>query len=790
MKVLYSWLREFIPLEEDPYQLAELLTLKSIEVESVEKVRVDFKGVIVGEILAIKPHPRAERLMICEVNTCQRTYEVICGAPNVKEGIKVAFALPGARLGSNEIKIKEIRGVRSEGMICSERELGLSDEASGILVLDEEAPLGMDLGDYLGLSREYVLDISPTPNRGDCLSILGLAREISAILGIPLKWPSVDLKEEGIAVEEFVKVDVKNPHHCPRYTARFLWDVEIKPSPLWMRLRLQLSGMRPINNVVDVTNYVMLELGQPLHAFDYDRLSEGTIIVRLAEKGETIVTLDDKERSLDEETLLICDAKGPVAIAGVIGGRDSEIREDTKRVLLESAFFSPASIRRTSRVLRLETEASYRFSRGVDPEGVVFASSRAAEMIQRLSGAKVAKGVLDVYPLRVLPKEVTFDLEWVKGFLGMEVGEDEALRFLERLNFRILSRKGKLWTVVPPSYRFDISREVDIAEEFGRLRGYDILPESLPRLKPIVKEPKKDLRKVLKEIMVGLGFQEVITYSFVSPRLLKVLGLRTEALKLLNPLSEEQSVMRTSLIPGLIETARTNYQRGNKDLKVFELRRVFLPSSDELPNEEERLAALATGEFWPSWWREKGKKADFFLIKGCIERIFEELGIENVQFLPQPVPPFHPVQSASIIIEGEEVGVLGKLDPRIAEGLELDEVFLFELRLAPLFSRTRIEKTFTPLPKFPGTYRDIALVLDQEVLFSSVLEEVGKLRMPYLERVEVIDCYSGPPIPEGKKNITIRLHLRADDHTLTDEEANEIRDEVAGHLVKQGYNLR
>lgn len=790
MKILYTWLREFIPLEEDPYEIAELLTLKSIEVEAVEKVKVDFEGVVVGEILAVRPHPRAERLTVCEVNTSQRTYEVICGAPNVKEGIKVAFALPGARLGSNEIKIKEIRGIRSEGMICSERELGLSDEASGILVLEEDAPLGMDLGDYLGLSEEYVLEISPTPNRGDCLSILGLAREISAILGIPLKWPSVDLNEENIGVEEFVKVEVRDPHHCPRYTARFLWDVEIKPSPLWMRLRLQLSGMRPINNVVDVTNYVMLELGQPLHAFDYDRLAEGTIVVRLAEKGEMIITLDGKERSLDEDTLLICDTKKPVAIGGVMGGSDSEIREDTKRVLLESAFFSPASIRRTSRALKLETEASYRFSRGVDPEGVIFASSRAAGLIQKLSGAKVAKGILDVYPSRVPIKEVAFDLEWVNRFLGMEVGEEEARKFLERLNFRIKSCKGKILKVSPPSYRFDISREVDIAEELGRLKGYDVLPENLPKLTPPSKERKKDLRKLLKEIMVGFGFQEVITYSFISPRLLKTLELDTEALKLLNPLSEEQSVMRTSLIPGLIETARTNYQRGNKNLKLFELRRVFLPSSDKLPMEEERLAALAMGEFWPSWWREKGKRVDFFLIKGCVERLFEELGIENVQFLPQRVPPFHPVQSASIRIKGKEVGALGKLDPRIAEWLELDEVFLFELRLAPLFGHTRIEKAFTSLPKFPGTYRDVALVLDEEVLFSSVLEEVSKLRMSYLERVEIIDCYSGPPIPEGKKNITIRLHLRADDHTLTDEEANEIRDEVVKHFLKLGYNLR
>lgn len=790
MKVLYSWLREFIPLEEDPYRLAELLTLRSIEVDSVEKVKVDFEKVVVGEVLTVRPHPHAQRLLVCQVSTSQNTYEVVCGAPNVKEGIKVAFALPGARLGSNEIKIKEIRGIRSEGMICSERELGLSEEASGILVLEEDAPLGIELGTYLGLSGDYILDVSPTPNRGDCLSIMGLAREISALLGLPLRWPSVNLKEEEIGVEEFVKVEVRDPEHCPRYTARFLWDVEIKPSPLWMRLRLQLSGMRPINNVVDVTNYVMLELGQPLHAFDYDRLAQGTIVVRLAKKGEVIVTLDGKERTLDEETLLICDAEGPVAIGGIIGGMDSEIREDTKRVLLESAFFSPASIRRTSRTLKVDTEASYRFSRGVDPEGVVFASQRAAQLIQRLSGAKVARGILDVYPVRVLPKEVTFDLEWVKGFLGMEVDEEEARQFLERLNFRILSRRGKVWTVCPPSYRFDISREVDIAEEFGRLKGYDALPESLPRLSPTPREKKKDLRKVLKELMVGLGFQEVITYSFVSPRLLKVLGLEKEALKLLNPLSEDQSIMRTSLIPGLIEVARTNYQRGNKDLKVFELRRVFLPDSDKLPREEERLGALAMGEFLPSWWREKGKKADFFLMKGCLERLFEELGIEDFKFLPQSIPPFHPVQSASISIKGEEIGVLGKLDPRIAEGLELEEVFLFELRLEPLLKHVRLKKAFVPLPKFPGTYRDIALVLDQEVPFSSLLDEVWKLPLPYLERIELIDCYSGPPIPEGKKNITIRLHLRAEDHTLTDEEANSIRDEVVKHFINMGFTLR
>lgn len=788
MKVPYSWLKEFVDTDLDPYQVAEVLTMGAIEVEGVEEVGPTFKGVVVAQVGKIWPHPNASRLSLCEVRLPGRVFKVVCGAPNLVEGAKVAFAPPGAELGSMKIESRRIRGELSEGMICSEAELELSEEASGIMVLDPSAPLGVDLGEYLSL-RDYILELSPTPNRGDCLSVLGVAREVAALTGSPLRLPEISLSEEDVPCEEFIKVEILAPEHCPRYTARYLWDVKIAPSPLWMRLRLLRSGMRPINNVVDITNYVMLELGQPLHAFDYERLKGKKIVVKLAGEGQTFVTLDGKERVLDPETLLICDAEGPVAIGGVMGGLDSEIREDTQKVLLESAHFCPSSIRRTSRALRIDSEAAYRFSRGVDPEIAPLASARAADLMLRLCGAKLAKGLVDVYARPWRPKKIAVDFQWIRDFLGVPLTEEEAIRYLQRLNMRV-ERERESWYVVPPSYRFDIHREVDLAEEIGRLKGYWKVPEVLPRLLPVPRRRWGEIEERLKALMVGFGFYEAITYSFISPKTAAVLGV-PEGLRLLNPLSEDQAVMRTSLLPGLIEVAKFNVSRGIKDLKVFELRKVFIPQADALPREEKFLSALAMGDLNPRWWRGKGEQVDFYAVKGWVEGVLEELGIKGAKYLPaEDVPCLHPGQGAWLEVKGEKMGILGRLSAEAEKAFDLEGVYVFELYLEELLKGVEPFKTYKPLPKFPGTYRDLAFLVDEDLQAERVLEMVRALQLPYLEGIEVLDCYSGPPLPEGKKNLALRLYFRAEDRTLTDEEANEAQWKVIEALTSAGLKLR
>jgi len=790
MKVPLSWLQEFVDLEEDPFKLGEILTFGGIEVEEVQEVGPSFKDVMIGKVLRVWDHPNAAKLKLCEVIDGERSFRVVCGAPNLQEGQKVAFAPPGALLSKMQIETRKIRGEVSEGMICSEAELELSEESSGIMVLPEDAPLGADLAEYLGL-RDYILEVSPTPNRGDCLSVFGIAREIAALKGISLKFPPIELKEEDVDVKEFIKVEIEVPDHCPRYTARYLFDVKVGPSPFWMKLRLSRCGMRPINNVVDITNYVMLELGQPLHAFDYDKLRGKKIIVKLAKDGDCFTTLDGKQRVLDARTLMICDAEGFVAIGGIIGGLESEIDKGTERVLLESAYFSPESIRRSVRFLGLNTEASFRFSRGVDPELSPLASARAASLMVKYAGAKLAKGVVDVYPSPLFPNKILVDLNWMEKFLGISVSEGEFSDYLKRLHMEVEKTSERKFYIKPPSFRFDLKLEVDIAEEIARLKGYQKIPETIPRLMPLPKESKtRALEKRLKEILVGFGFNEVITYSFLSPRFLQAFGF-SEVLKLLNPLSEEMSVMRPSLIPGLLEVARFNANRGMKDLRIFELRKVFVPQDDKLPKEEKRLGLLIMGDFYPSWWQKKGEKGDFFVLKGCLEGIFKELGVlEKVNFVPVELSYLHPFQGAKVELEGLIMGVLGRINPNLEDLLELKEVYVAELSMEMLLKQVIEVRTFKPLPKFPGTFRDVSVLVEEEIQAQKLLEVIKASDLPHLERMEIIDWYTGPPLPQGKKNITVRLFLRVSERTITDEEADLALNKAIEAVRKAGWSIR
>lgn len=794
MRVSFNWLKEYVDCEFTPAELADLLTMAGLEVEGIEEIGSELKGVVVGHIDSLTQHPHADRLSLCRVKVGKEFYPIVCGAQNMQKGDKVALALVGAELpGGVKIQKTEIRGEASEGMMCSEAELGLSSSADEIMILSPGAPVGVPLADVLEV-QDHILEVSLTPNRGDCLSMIGVAREVAALSGGKLHLTLPHLHEGADRVEDMVRVSVLDPDLCPRYSARFISKVQIGPSPFWLRIRLERAGVRSINNVVDVTNYVMLEYGQPLHAFDFDLLEGGEIVVKRAAEGERFVSLDEVERVLNNVTLMICDAARAVAIGGIMGGLNSEIKEGTSRVLLESAYFSPAGIRRTSTALGLQTESSYRFERGIDPEVVLAASQRAAALIAELAGGDVAQGVIDSYPTPFSRSEIRLRLPKVNALLGMNLEHKEVKGILKRLHMEVRENTGAEWVVSPPPYRSDITREIDLIEEIGRLKGYDHIPVQTPKMwiAPFRKEKEQELEKRTKDVLVGLGFYEVITYSFISPQSLEALRLppgdfRRHPLPLLNPLVEGQSVMRTTLVPGLLETARYNLSHKTRDLKIFESREVYYPQKGErLPKEKRSLAGLAMGTVVEEGWNIPLQEVDFYHVKGCIEQLLAELRIPPPTFtFSDGIPYLHPNKGAAIHLNDVAVGAAGELHPELAEAFELPSgVFIFELDLPILADHSREEITFSPLPRFPSVARDVAVAVDNRISAGELAEIIKGVDNVYIETVEIFDCYQGDSIPLGRKGLAFRVRYRSPDRTLTDEEVNEFHHEVLKRLEK------
>jgi len=794
MKVSCNWLREYVDCELSPAKLADLLTMAGLEVEGIEEVGDALEGVVVGEIIAVDPHPQADRLSLCRVRAGEKAYLIVCGARNMRAGDKVPLALEGAWLPSGvEIKKTKIRGEVSEGMLCSEAELGFSASTDGIMILPAHAPSGTPLADFLNI-RDTLLEVSLTPNRGDCLSMIGIAREVAALTGRALHVPTPELREGRVSVEAFVRISVRDPDLCPRYSARLITDVEIGPSPFWLRTRLERAGVRAINNVVDVTNYVMLEYGQPLHAFDYDLLEGGEIVVKRAASGERFVTLDGGERQLGNDTLMICDAARPIAIGGIMGGLNSEIRESTSRVLLESAYFTPVGIRGTSTALGLQTESSYRFERGVDPEGVLAASRRAASLIAELAAGEVAQGVIDCYPVPVPRPEITVRLPRSNALLGLQLEQEEVQDILQRLNIEIKEYRGDTWKVVPPSYRGDISREIDLVEEIGRLHGYDRIPIETPQMSILPGQQSRGaaLINLVTDTLIGLGFCEVITYSFISPHSLQSLGLppndpRLHPLVLNNPLAEAQSVMRTTLLPGLLETVRYNLSHTNRDIKIFEARTIYCPrAGDKLPEERRALAGLLIGAPAGHGWNSPQQEVDFYYAKGCVERVLAELRTPPPTFTgSEGIAYVHPGKGAAIQLTGRVIGLVGELHPHVAEAFELPPgVFIFELDLAALSDGYLREIIFTPLPRFPSVARDVAVAVDERVTASELTHMIRGVDTTAIESVEIFDSYQGDPIPRGRKGLAFRIQYRSLERTLTDEEVNGFHQKVLERLAQ------
>lgn len=792
MKVSLNWLRDYVDIPMDVKDLVNLLTMGGLEVEAATPTGQGFEKIVVAEIASIRRHPNADRLVLVEARTGEEKFSIVCGATNIREGQRVPLALAGAKLPAGiEIKRSKIRGEVSEGMLCSEIELGMGQDASGIMILNPGAPLGADFGEVLGL-KDTILDISITPNRPDCLCVIGVAREIAAFTQQRIRYPSIGLSDQGSEIHGKTSVVLLDPELCPRYVARLMEEIKIGPSPHWLKNRLEKIGIRSINNVVDVTNYVMIEYGQPLHAFDFDRLEEGRIVVRRARPGEEFTTLDGVKRSLDEEMLMICDGVKPVALAGIMGGLNSEVRIETRTVLLESAYFQPANNRRSSRKLGLETEASYRFGRGVDYGGTLTAANRAASLIQEIAGARVVEGAIDVYPKPIQPSPIRMDVRNVNRILGTSIPARKVRACLEILELDVREEAEERLIVTPPSFRGDLEREIDLVEEVARLNGYENIPLTLPQGPPSSEERSRELliEEKAKDLLVRHGYHEIITYSFSAPHALNPLRLspgdpRMRCLPILNPLTEDSSVMRTSLIPGLIETARYNLSHKNINLRIFELKKVYLNIEGErLPRETKYLAGLAMGMDGEPHWACSRRPVDFYDIKGCLEDLFEYLRIKGVGLgRAEDVPYLHPGASSKILLGDEEVGLLGEVHPQISSDYGIPgKIYLFEIDFERMGSHAQEERKFSPLPKFPAVQRDLSVIVEDELEAEKVEEAIRLLRQPLIDEIKLFDVYRGPQVPQGKKSFSYRIRYQASDRTLTDDEVNRHHEQVISRL--------
>ena len=797
MNVSINWLKEYVDFDLSPEALADRLLMLGIETESIKQLGEGLDGVVVGRINAVRSHPNANKLVLCDVNAGQSAdLQIVCGAPNAREGLMAPVALVGARLATGlTIKAAKLRGEESHGMLCSEKELGIGEDASGLMELSPDSPIGAPLAGALGLD-DAVLELEITPNRPDCLGMIGVAREIGAETGNPIKLPSANVQEGTADVRELTSVTIEAPELCPRYAARVIQGVRIAPSPKWLRQKLESIGVASINNVVDITNFVLMECGHPLHAFDYHKLAENRILVRRATPDETLTTIDGTERNLTSDMLVIADAEKPVALAGVMGGFDSEISDQTVDVLLESAYFYPPSVRKTSKALGMHTEASHRFERGADPEGVIPAIDRAAQLIAELAGGEVAAGIVDVYPGRQPPAQVKLRPERANFVLGTEISSDEMSEILTRLGFDVSPE----FDVTVPTFRPDVSREIDLIEEIARVHGYDNIPTTMPTgdVPAPPSTEKAALRERVKTCLVASGMTEAINYSFYDPRGLDRIRLdpsdqAREAIKIRNPLSEDMSIMRTTLIPSLLENAQRNRNHRVQNIQLFEMSKVFLPDGDsELPKEPERVAGVIAGNIGGGVHGDPFREADFFDIKGVVEGLLDACGITDWAIAPTRHPLFHPGRNASVAIGGQHLGMFGEVHPKVQQNYDLEyKAYLFELDFEVLADAADPTRRVEPISIYPSVNRDIAIVVDAAVPASSPDKLIRSVGGALVKSVRLFDLYIGDQVPAGKKSLAYAIEYSSPTETLTDEQVDRVHERIVEGLSGElGGELR
>ena len=795
MIVNTKWLERYTDIPYSPRELEEKLTYLGLE-STVKKNPVErIEGVIISEIKEVLPHPNADRLQICRVDTGSGTMDVVCGAPNVAPGQKVPLARIGTVLPNGmELKPVKIRGVKSEGMICAEDELGLSDDHSGIMVLSDDAPLGIELKEYLGNGGASI-DIDLTPNRPDCTSHIGVARDITLLTGNELKIPEINLKESAEPVADFISVEIENKIGCPRYAARVVKGVNIGPSPKWLTDYLTSVGLRSINNVVDVANFVLLETGHPLHTFDYHMIEGKKIIVRSAADGEEVVTLDGVRRELNEDVLLICDGKKPVAVAGIMGLENSEIKDDTKDILIESAYFDPATIRKGSRYLGLQTDASYRFERGADPEGVIYALNRLADLIVEVAGGSVCRGIVDNYVRKIDSAEIKVRYQRVNALLGMSIEPAWMLDKFQRLGCRIIEKNDEYVVLKVPTWRPDLEREVDMIEEVVRIYGMHVVPNARElRIQPNYYENREyQMVEELRQTIANMGLYEVCNNSLVSQNHVEFGLQNLKPVKIANPLGQDMSFMRTTLIPGLLQNARHNINRQKTDLQLFEMGFVqeYDPRQETHAREYQKYAILLTGYLEDKYWKYEQRTSDIFILKGMLQTVLNHFGIRDVEFVPGKHHHFR------YLIEVRKGTVLlvyfGQVEPTyLAKVWDIDApVFVLEGDVNVLFKIADQRKIFKPLPVFPVIRRDVSILVAEDKKIADIEHLIWQKGGEFLKECRFYDLYTGKNIDKGLKSITFNLVFQAEDRTLQDNEIDKIMSAIHRTLKdKAGAQLR
>ncbi|MFC2050208.1 phenylalanine--tRNA ligase subunit beta [Chloroflexota bacterium] len=800
MKVSLRWLKEYVDISTPVEELCEKLTMAGLEVGGMEVIGGSWDYIMIGKIVDVSAHPNADRLRLVTVDLGEQRPTVVCGAPNVVVGDKVVFAHLGAQLidghsgETMQLKPAKIRGVLSEGMICSEKELGISDSHEGIMTLSSEATIGAPLTEYLG---DTILDMDITPNRPDCLSVIGIAREVAALTESKLNITEVQYPELEKAIDSSTSVEIVEPDLCPRYCASLLTGIKVGESPQWLQRRLLACGMRPINNIVDVTNYVMLEYGQPLHAFDYDEIRGKQIIVRRAQSGEIMTTLDGVGRTLNPNMLMIADKERAIAIAGIMGGADTEVTENTTSVLIESANFNQAVIHRESIAMRLSSEASLRFEKGLSLDLPLIALKRATQLMAELAGGKVSKGIIDVYPGKQRRESISLPVADIKRLLGVELDISEIAQTLESLGFgcKQTESNSKIQVEVP-WWRTDVTCAADLAEEAARIIGYDRIPTTmlssqLPRHEPV---PMLSLKRQLRNILVSCGFQEVLTYSLTSLDMLSRLSpelhlMGPAPMKVANPMSREQEYLRTSLRAGLLSVLARNEKYQEDDIRLFEIGKVFLPRERDLPQEKETLCAVLSGSQRGLSWRSEEEPIDFFVAKGVVESILSQLGI-SASFEKGEDESLCSGRIASVVSGDENLGVVGELHPKVSGVFDLsDAVYLIEIDLDKLLSFVVSLKKYQPIPRYPSTSRDIALLVDEQVTYQQICEIIQNY--PLVNLVALFDLYVGEQVPAGKKSLAFRIIYQSPTHTLTDNEVDKVHQQIIDKLRHDlGASLR
>lgn len=802
MLVSYNWLKNYVDLGNlTPEELAEKITKSGIEIEGVEYVAEKSTDVVVGYVLSCEQHPNADKLNLCQVDVGDQQLQIICGAPNIAEGQKVAVAKPGAVLPGNfKIKKVKLRGIESNGMICSLKELGIeekyipTDIADGIFVFPEDATVGENVDELLNLN-DAVLELDILPNRADALSMLGVAYEVGAILDKPVNLPDeAFVSTEGNAAENYISVEVEAADLNPYYGAFIIQDVEIKPSPLWMRNYLMAAGIRPINNVVDITNYVLLEYGQPLHAFDYDRFDSEKVLVRRAVNGETMVTLDNQERTLSEKNLVITNGKEPVALAGVMGGTNTEVTAETKNVLLEAAYFNSKSVRGTVKQTGLRSESSTRFEKGIDPNRVKKAGSRACLLMQQFAGGKVAAGAAEFDELDRTDRVVEINIEQINKRLGTEMTAENIVSILNRLKFDF-NQHGSHFSVQVPTRRGDITIFEDMLEEVARIYGYDNLPFTLPQGagQAGALTVRQSLKRKVKNYIEGTGLMETMTYSLTDKTDIKRLispeisEFKPTPVELSMPMSEEHQYLRLSILPEIIQVLSYNSARNQTDLGYYEVGSIFVSKEETItkqPDEMLRLSGALTGKWLEQPWQQEKKDVDFYVVKGIVEGLFDYLELP-VSFRQAKIADMHPGRCAVLEMNGQTIGFIGQLHPILAKELDLKETYVFDVNLETVFAAYDAIPSYTQIPKYPSVARDIAFILDEDVNAGDVKELIEEVGEPLVNRVDIFDVYQGANLEEGKKSIAYSLLYQHPDKTLKDDEVEESYQEIVASVNKK-----